>query len=147
MIPVPPDPQVANAPSKRLSIFRRRLASFATTPHFYNTFTAIVSGLLFLPWLIATLRSPRTLDFSLLSLAAIAPITMLAIYHRAYDARLLMLTVPACALLFAEKRITGKIALLITALGLIFTGELSYGLLKVLTPNLRPAYCRTARQR
>ena len=96
--------------------------------------------MLFLFWLFAALRSHGPPPLTFIALAVITPITLLVTYHRAYDARLLMLTVPACAMLYAEGKRTGKIALVITALGLIFTGELPYALLKPLTSDSTTAH-------
>ena len=106
-------------------------------PRLYNTITLLVCGVLFLLWSIGVCLSPRTLTLTWLALATIAPLTMLAIYHRAYDARLLMLAIPACAMLVAEKGKTGKAAILITSLGLIFTGELPYALFRSFESRIR----------
>ena len=101
-------------------------------PRFYNSITYLVCGALLLVWLAATLRSHWSQPLSLIALAAITAVTLLVTYHRAYDARLLMLTIPACALLYAESRTVGKAALVITALAVISSGELPYAILKLL---------------
>jgi len=108
---------------------------FRDDPKVYNTVSYLVCGMLLLLWLIVILRSPRSPAYTWLALAAIAPLTMLVTYHRAYDTRLLMLTVPACGMLLAEKGATGRLALIVTALGITFTGELPYALLKLVTPS------------
>lgn len=117
---------------------------FLGEPRIYNAVTFTFCGALLLVWLFATLRSPRSPSRTFVALAVIAPLTMLATYHRAYDTRLLMLAVPACAMLYAERRLTGKLALLVTALAILCTGELPYAILKLLTPNLSVALTTSA---
>jgi hypothetical protein len=51
---------------------------------------------------------------------------MLPVYHRQYDSKLLLLTAPACALLWAERGIVGWLALLLNTLGFLVTGDLSW---------------------
>jgi hypothetical protein len=109
---------------------------FRDDPRFYNPVTWLICGALLLIWILATLRSPRSLGSLWIALAAVVPLTMLVTYHRAYDTRLLMLAVPACAMLFAEKGPIGKTSLLVTTLAITFTGELPYALLKAATPSV-----------
>ena len=49
---------------------------------------------------------------------------MLPFYHRMYDARLLLLAIPACALLFAERARLGRYALGITLAAIVLTGDI-----------------------
>jgi ABC-type Fe3+-siderophore transport system permease subunit len=49
---------------------------------------------------------------------------MLPVYHRQYDAKLLLLTVPACAMLWAEGGPIGWIALLVNTAGFVLTGDI-----------------------
>jgi hypothetical protein len=114
------------------------ISLFRDDPPFYNDLTWLVCGTLLLLWILATLRSRSSTSEIWLALAAVTPLTMLITYHRAYDTRLLMLAVPGCAMLYAGKGVTGRIALAITTLGLIFTGEVPSALLKPITANLLP---------
>jgi hypothetical protein len=91
-----------------------------------------------LVWAIATLRSPRSPTLTWLALAAVASLTLLATYHRAYDARLLLLTVPACAMLWAEGGRVGRLALLVSTAGLLLTGEVSLAILNLFTKSVHP---------
>ncbi len=54
---------------------------------------------------------------------------MLPVYHRQYDAKLLLLTVPACAMLWAEGGWIGRLALLVNTAGFVLTGDLSWAIL------------------
>jgi hypothetical protein len=51
---------------------------------------------------------------------------MLPVHHHLYDTKLLMLAVPACAMLWAEGGRTGRLALLVTGAGFALTGDISW---------------------
>jgi hypothetical protein len=93
-------------------------------PRFYNPVTYLVCGVLLLTWLLMTLRSRSSPTSTWFALAAIAALSMLPIYHRSYDAKLLLLAVPACAVLWAESRMIGSCALIVSALAILSTGDL-----------------------
>jgi len=114
------------------------ISVFYDGPGVYNSVSYIACGVLLLAWFVATLGvrgSPALVWFAL---AAVAPLTLLVTYHRAYDAKLLLLTVPACALLWAEGGAIGRLALLVNTAGLLLTGEIPLAILIVLTKHLSP---------
>ena len=76
----------------------RRLADLATF---------IIFAPLLLTWAITTLRSRFSSENAWFALAAIAALSMLPVYHRQHDAKLLLLTVPASVILFAEGGLIG----------------------------------------
>jgi hypothetical protein len=53
-------------------------------------------------------------------------LSMLPVYHRQYDTKLLLLAVPACGLLMLERNLTGWLALLITTAGFVLNGDLPW---------------------
>jgi hypothetical protein len=61
---------------------------------------------------------------------------MLVTYHRPYDAKLLLVAIPACALLWAGGGLTRWLALLVTSAGFVFTGDMSLTILDFHTKNL-----------
>jgi hypothetical protein len=63
---------------------------------------------------------------------------MLVTYHKPWDAKLLLLAIPACAMLWAEGGKTGRIALLVTAAGIISTGDLPLAILASFAPDPHP---------
>jgi len=99
---------------------------FRDDPPFYNTASYLVSAVLLLVWAIVALRSRTTPANLWMALAAIAALTMLPVYHRQYDTKLLLLTVPACVILFAERRLTGWLALLVTTASFVLTADLPW---------------------
>ncbi len=94
----------------------RRLADLATF---------IICAPLFLTWVITTLRSRFSFESAWFALAAISALSMLPVYHRQHDAKLLLLTVPACVILFAEGGPIGWFALVATLITFVLIGDLS----------------------
>ena len=110
----------------------------------YNLVSYLISGTLLLVWSITTLRSRVTPAQSWLALATVAALTMLITYHRPYDAKLLLLTLPACAMFWSEGRPIRWLALLLTTLGIWFTSDIPLTLHIMLTESqsLSPLTCR-----
>jgi hypothetical protein len=100
------------------------LAFFRNDPRFYNLVTYAVCAPLILLCLTVTLRGDRGRKGVWLGIAAITVLSLLPLYHRPYDAKLLLLTLPACALLWAEGGPTRWLALLFTTAGIIVTSEI-----------------------
>jgi hypothetical protein len=92
-------------------------------PGFYNLASYLICGLLLLAGAIRTLQSPFTKQNAWLALASVASLSMLPVYHRAYDAKLLLLAVPACALLWREGGRVKWIAGLMTTLAIASTSD------------------------
>jgi hypothetical protein len=53
---------------------------------------------------------------------------MLPIYHRLCDAKLLLLTIPACAILWSEGGLVGWLALAVNFCAFLLTGELQWAI-------------------
>jgi hypothetical protein len=105
-------------------------------PRFYNPASYLICGALLLAWSLRTLRGRFSQPSATLALAAVAAFTLLATYHRTADAKLLLLTVPACAMLWAEGGPMRWIALLLNAAALILTGDIPLSILLHLTEKL-----------
>jgi hypothetical protein len=112
------------------------VAVFRDDPLIYNSVSYIVCGMLLLTGAVRTLRSRFSQRGPLLALAAIAPLTMLVAYHRPCDAKLLLLAVPACAMLWAEGGRIGRLALLVTAAGIVATSDLPLLVFLAFTRNI-----------
>lgn len=92
-------------------------------PRFYNLASYLTCGLLLLAGAIRALKSRFTKQNAWIALAAIAALSMLPVYHRAYDAKLLLLAVPACALLWSEGGRLKWLAGLMTTLAITSTSD------------------------
>jgi hypothetical protein len=93
-------------------------------PHTYNLFSYLICGILLFLWVLTTLRSRFSQSRAWLALASASALTMLLTYHRPYDAKLLLLTIPACTLLWANGGWRRWLAVLVTAAGILFTGDI-----------------------
>lgn len=121
-------------------------SAFWSNPHIYNLAAYLVVGPLLLVWALVAIRSRSTASTTWLALAAIAALTMLPLYHRQYDTKLLLLTVPACTMLWSEKGIVRWLALLLTVAGFVVTGDLSWiAVLKLIEVVFSPITALTPR--
>jgi hypothetical protein len=75
---------------------------FLKAPAAYNAVSYVIIGGLIAAWALLVLRRRATPEFTKVAIATIAVLTLLPVYHRPYDAKLLLLSVPACAMLWAE---------------------------------------------
>jgi hypothetical protein len=133
------DPSLASSGARGLGMMvnlQTVMSLFWDDPRIYNPASYFVGGTLVLAWAILTLKSrPRPAN-PRLALAAIAALSMLPVYHRQQDLKLLLLTIPACALLWSERSRTGRMALLVTATGILLTGDISWITFDYLLPKL-----------
>jgi hypothetical protein len=100
-------------------------ALFRDDPRFYNPFTYFFCAPFLATWIVATWRSSFSRDTCYLALAAIVPFTLLVTYHRTTDTKLLLLVIPACALLWSEGGAMKWLALAVTGAGIFITGDIS----------------------
>ena len=112
------------------------ISVFGDDPRIYNPVSYLAGGALLLAWHVRTFRSRSSQLRSYLALAAIVPLTVVVTYHRPYDAKLLLLTVPACAMLWAEGGLIGWLALLVNGAGIALTGDIPLSILQILTARL-----------
>jgi hypothetical protein len=112
------------------------LSVFGDDPRIYNPVSYLVCGILVLVWAIATLRLRWSPKRAWVGLAVIVPLTLLATYHRPHDAKLLLLTFPASAILWADERWIGKLALLLNTVAVLLTSDIPLAILVQLTRDL-----------
>jgi hypothetical protein len=114
------------------SIFRDRAS-------FYNAATYAFCAPLFLVWAVATLRKRFSQESAWLGLATIAAISMLPIYHRLHDTRLLLLVFPAFAGVWSRGSRIKWLALLLTGAGIVMTDDVPLQILAIQSARLRGA--------
>ena len=93
-------------------------------PGFYNSATLLICGSLLLMWLIGTVRL-RDMQNPTLALAVIIPLSLLITYHRNYDAKVLLLTIPACVQLWSEGGLRGKLAAAVNLVVFTLSGDIT----------------------
>lgn len=125
------------------------ISVFRDDPRIYNPVSYLVCGALLFTGLLTTLRSRCSKQNTWLALATIVPISMLATYHRPYDAKLLLLTVPAAGMLWAEGGPIAWTALAMNTSAILLTGDIPLAALAIVTrplhkvPSDLPATIRT----
>jgi hypothetical protein len=133
-----PGPTSIGVGSPDMIIDLQTVASvFHDDPRIYNPITYVVCGTILLAWLIVVLRSrPSRDENAFFAIVSVAALSMLVTYHRSYDAKLLLLSIPACTMLWAEGGAIAWMALLIGVGGVIFTADLPLAVLMHLTRHL-----------
>jgi hypothetical protein len=126
------DPAGADAPG--MVNLQPLLALVRNDPRFYNIAALAIWAPLFVVWAFVSLRSRRMREEIWLGLAGIASLTLLPIYHRSHDAKILILTLPACAILCAEGGPVAWVALALTSLGVLVTSDLPIAALGIIAP-------------
>jgi hypothetical protein len=111
------------------------ISVFRDDPRIYIPISLLVAGALMLMWIVVTLRSQASERNAWIALAAIAPLTMLVTYHRQHDAKLLLLTIPACALLWSERGVAGWLAILANSAAIVITSDIPATYLSILTSH------------
>jgi hypothetical protein len=114
---------------------------FRNDPRFYNAATYLVFGVLFVIFAFATVRSRYTARRAWLALAVVVPLSMLVTYHRPYDAKLLLLAIPACVLLWSGRGVAGRLALGITTAAIVVTADIP---LSLYVANVKPHIAATS---
>jgi hypothetical protein len=116
-----------NHPSLIINL-QTAVALFDDDPKIYDLVTWLIVGALFALWIAATRKAKSSSRLALVGLAAAASLTLLPVYHRECDAKLLLLTVPACASLWSEAGRRGRIAVALVATGLFVTADLPWAI-------------------
>lgn len=112
------------------------ISIFRDDPHFYNLASYLICGMLLILWALWTLRTDFSVPKAWVALAGATAFTLLITYHRLWDAKLVMLAIPACCLLWAEGGSIGKRAILITSVAAFYTGEVSLVLFEMAVGSL-----------
>jgi hypothetical protein len=110
---------------------------FRDDPRFYNSASYFVCGVLLVAWAIATGRSrcsPRSAWFAI---APIAALSMLPVYHRLDDAKLLLLTVPACTMLWIKGGLIARIAVLLNTAQILLTSGIPWAIFFALVKRMQ----------
>jgi hypothetical protein len=111
------------------------VSAFRDDPHFYNGITYLICGPLLLFWMFLTIRSRPSRQSALFALAAIATLSLLPLYHRPHDAKILLLTIPACAMLWSEGSRFRWCAVMFTTAGIFVTSDIPLALIATLSRN------------
>ncbi len=100
------DPGPGNPRAYFITTLQTVVSLFNDSKPFYTSVTWGICGGIFLLWLGALRKIPASLDRDAFALATITCLSMLPIYHRAYDTKLLLLCFPALAVVYRQARTT-----------------------------------------
>jgi hypothetical protein len=75
-------------------------------------------------WSVAAIRTRFSANSAWIAIATAVPLTLLITYHRPYDAKLLLLAIPACALLHRKGGGIGRTAVALTTAAIVATADL-----------------------
>lgn len=115
------DPRPGNSEAFTLTNLQALISVIVDDPQIYNPVTYLVGGGLLLAWLVATLRAAPSRACDFLALASVSALSLLPLYHRQYDTRLLLLIFPATAMLWAGRGAVRWLAGLLVVAGITFT--------------------------
>jgi hypothetical protein len=85
----------------------------------FNDAAYAIFGILFGAWVVAVLRMNPSMDNHLLSIGALSVLTLMPVYHRSYDSRFLLLSIPAALIVFEKRRIVGAFLCILVALATV----------------------------
>jgi hypothetical protein len=105
-------------------------------PRFYNLASYAIGLSLVGIFVLVTIKVRTSKEGRWLAMAFACAATLLPFYHRNYDSKLLLLTIPACALLWSRKGLMSKLALIVTTMGLLVPSDLPWAIYIVLTAGL-----------
>ena len=110
---------------------------FANDPRIYDLLSNAIGAGLFLLWCFAVARKRFSSEGALLALASISELALVIVYHRTHDTKLLLLTIPACGLLWAAGGARRWIALGLTSAAIFVTSDIPIILRLAATQNLQ----------
>lgn len=132
-----PGPSSIGATSPDMIVDLQTILSLVhDAPRFYNTTTYAICSFLLLCWILAVRRMPDSPLAIYSALSVAVALSMLVTYHRSYDAKLLLLAVPACAMLWTETGVVSWSALGITAAAATLTSDIPLTTIVALTQHL-----------
>ena len=136
------DPAAANA--ALILNLQTVIAVFRNKPEFYNLLAYAICAPLLVWWAYVTFRVRHSSKAIWLGVAAISALSLLPVYHRPYDAKILLLCLPACAALWAERGRMAWIGIAVTTAGILITSDLPVAVLSMIKPQThRPALSGT----
>lgn len=119
------DPGPASKEAHQFVDLQVVVSRFYDHPAVYNLVSYLVVTPFLVVWAAITLRAPASRENAAFALAAIAPLSLLPIHHHVYDAKLIMLVIPALALLLRRHDQAARMALPVTCAAVVLTGDLS----------------------
>lgn len=92
---------------------------FSADARVFNALAYVVFGITLVIWAAAAWRNRIGPSDDIIAIAAVSVISLLPFYHRAYDTRILLLTIPVIPIVVAKDRTVGSVIAVLTGVSLI----------------------------
>lgn len=132
---MPGDPGPADPGATSIAGLQTVLSLFRDQAVFYNRTAQAVGLVLLAIWLVPVIRMRVSRERDYFALASIACLSLLPIYHREYDTRILLLTFPAFALLMRGQR---SIRIATAAITVIALSLITHNFINFVTAQVLP---------
>ncbi|HWA93659.1 MAG TPA: glycosyltransferase family 87 protein [Terracidiphilus sp.] len=133
-----PGPQsTGNHGVNRIISLQTLLSNFDDNPEFYNSISMGLSALLLATWCYYFHKAPDPSERLWLGMASLVPLALLPVYHRQYDAKLLLLIIPACALLWEKTHRYRAVALVLTVCLLTASADIPGAIIAIFAEKLQ----------
>jgi hypothetical protein len=113
------DPRPANEISVCYMNLQTITSVFFADAREFNAAAYAVFLALFAVWIVSVLRTKAGPEMHSLSIAALAVLSLTPVYHRFYDTRILLITIPAALIVYLKRRLLGAFIIALTVLAII----------------------------
>jgi hypothetical protein len=113
------DPRPANTEAVGDVNLQTLTSIFFSNPRVFNPVAYAISLVLLAALIVVVLRANAGQELHFLALAALSVLSLTPVYHRFYDTRLLLLTIPAVLIVFQKRRLLGALIAVLTLLAVI----------------------------
>ncbi len=110
------DPRPANVDATADTNLQAITSIFIADEREFNAAAYTVFLLLALALIMAVVRTNAGWEMNYLSVGALSALTLMPVYHRYYDARMLLITIPAVAIVYQKRRLLGAMIAVVTVL-------------------------------
>jgi hypothetical protein len=110
------DPHPANIWANHSTNLQAITSVFFADEREFNAAAYAIFLALLLVWIAAVLLTKAGPEMHLLSISALAALSLTPVYHRFYDTRILLITIPAIVIVYQKRRLLGAIIGALTAL-------------------------------
>lgn len=113
------DPRPANVESVGDPNLQTLTSIFIADPRIFNAVAYAIFLILLAALILVVLRANEGPESHFLALAAVSILSLTPVYHRFYDTRLLLLTLPAVLIVFQKHRVLGALVAVLTTLSVV----------------------------
>ena len=110
------DPRPTNTQAIGDTNLQALTSIFFADARIFNAVAYAVFAVLLAAWIMAIVRTNASPELHFLALGALSVLSLTPVYHRFYDTRLLLLTIPAVLIVFQKRRLLGAGIAVLTAL-------------------------------